>query len=226
MYGKQSDSSMEHVNSIELLNLLKTRYETRRREIPAIDENEGQQLITDFFQQKSKDGQDKSPHEKDASDENRKTMTWQSPKKRARSPSRDSSCKTIPPVPLFSVESPVKSKRTYRRIRLKLKTPVKSPGKITALDQCCQDKENCNPNKNEPVITEKDSVLGEMMTMRKDSVVGEMMAIVQKVKREARQAKESIAQEMRFECEQQRKRRCLSLESSGLCKAPQKGLRV
>eukprot|EP00746_Dinoflagellata_sp_MGD_P165869 gnl/MRDRNA2_/MRDRNA2_95404_c0_seq1.p1 gnl/MRDRNA2_/MRDRNA2_95404_c0~~gnl/MRDRNA2_/MRDRNA2_95404_c0_seq1.p1 ORF type:complete len:292 (-),score=45.25 gnl/MRDRNA2_/MRDRNA2_95404_c0_seq1:206-970(-) len=254
---------MENLSSVELLSLLKTRYETRRREVPAIDENEGQQLITDFFQNQSKDAQDN----RRATDS--KTMMWQSPRKRAQSPTGDASCKTIPPVPLFSVESPVKPKRTRPlRLRLKLKTPVKSPAKkkipslvnsplktkmtltetrtssiaralvencsSPAVDLYYEDKENCNPVRNSVIDKEATTAAAATAVMksvgpvvpRKNSVLAEMINVVQKVKREARQAKENTAQNRSLECERGPKRRCVSLEFSRPCKAPQKGLRV
>merc|ERR1719272_1809742 len=44
--------ALEQLSGLPLLGALKKRYQARDREIRAVDENRGHQLITDFFQRK------------------------------------------------------------------------------------------------------------------------------------------------------------------------------
>jgi hypothetical protein len=235
---------MEHLSSMELLTLLKARQETRRREVQAVDENEGQQLITDFFQHKS-NGQDKPLQEKNTPEK----ITWQS-KWRAKHPDEESNFTTLTLGPVKSPEKPPRKRPL--KLRLKLKTPDKSARQVNnsslesspvkpfaekrrlppvpAFDQRCQDKENCDPLEDNPVAAK-----------RKNSVLEEVISIVEKVKREAREAKENAAQCARemeqrrvranqkrsFECvENDQKSRCVALDSSRPVKAQRKGLRA
>lgn len=128
MCSSPSDSSsIEQLSGVELLNFLKTRYETRKRQVRAVEENEGQQQITDFFQTK--------PNLKEVCQtsskcllpdkEKQKTMA-PSPKKSPRKPKR---CLKEIKSPLSPKKSLQKPKRCLQDVEGKTPSPRKSPRK-------------------------------------------------------------------------------------------------